>query len=212
MIAALGRATVAAVLLAALGAWVAAPGIGRAGTPGAPPERFVTDLAAHVVAALRDRSVDEAQRLARVDRLTAGAFELDRAARIALGRYWKTAPDAERREFAALFKDYVLTSYGRRFHQFADRTFRVAGVAPAGDDVVVGSLVEGGATPIRLDWRLTATESGWRVLDIAVEGVSLLVTFRNEFAAVIERSGGRLAGLLDELRHRVAAERAQLAG
>ena len=45
-----------------------------------------------------------------------------------------------------------------------------------------------------------------------VEGVSLLVTFRNEFAAVIERSGGRLAGLLDELRHRVAAERAQLAG
>ena len=74
------------------------------------------------------------------------------------------------------------------------------------------ALVEGGATPIRLDWRLTATESGWRVLDIVVEGVSLLVTFRNEFAAVIERSGGRLAGLLDELRHRVAAERAQLAG
>ena len=172
----------------------------------------MTDLAAHVVAALRDRSVDEARRLARVDRLTAGAFELDRAARIALGRHWKAAPDAERREFAALFKDYVLTSYGRRFHQFADRTFRVAGVAPAGDDVVVGSLIEGGATPIRLDWRLTATELGWRVLDIVVEGVSLLVTFRNEFAAVIERSGGRLAGLLDELRHRVAAERAQLAG
>ena len=50
------------------------------------------------------------------------------------------------------------------------------------------------------------------MLDVAVEGVSLLVTFRNEFAAVIERSGGRIAGLLDELRQRVAAERAQLAG
>jgi phospholipid transport system substrate-binding protein len=50
------------------------------------------------------------------------------------------------------------------------------------------------------------------VLDVLVEGVSLLVTFRNEFAAVIERHGGRVAGLLDELRQRVAAERAQLAG
>ena len=107
-----------------------------AGAPSVPPEQFVAELAGQVVAALRDRSVDEAQRLARVDRLTAGAFDLDRTARIALGRYWKTAPEAERQEFAALFKDYVLTSYGRRFHQFADRTFRVAGVAPAGEDVV----------------------------------------------------------------------------
>ena len=208
MIAVWGRRALAVGL-----AWVAGRRQWRtAGAPSVQPEQFVAELASQVVAALRDRSVDEAQRLGRVDRLTAGAFDLDRTARIALGRYWKTAPEAERQEFAALFKDYVLTSYGRRFRQFADRTFRVAGVAPAGEDVVVGSLVEGGATPIRLDWRLTATESGWRVLDIVVEGVSLLVTFRNEFAAVIERSGGRLAGLLDELRHRVAAERAQLAG
>ena len=77
---------------------------------------------------------------------------------------------------------------------------------------MVGTLVEGGATPIRLDWRLTATESGWRVLDIVVEGVSLLVTFRNEFAAVIERHGGQVEGLLMELRQRVAAERALLTG
>ena len=44
-----------------------------------------------------------------------------------------------------------------------------------------------------------------------VEGVSLLITYRNEFATVIEQSGGRLTGLIDELRGRVAAERAQLA-
>ena len=140
--------------------------------------------------------------------LTAGAFDLDRTARIALGRYWKAAAQAERREFANLFKAYVLTSYGRRFHQFAGRTFRVAGVTPAQEDVFVESRVEGGATPIRLDWRLTATEGGWRVLDVSVEGVSLLLTFRNEFVAVIERSGGQLGGLIAELRNRVAAERA----
>ena len=212
MIADWGRRALASALVVVLWTW---PGCGegaRAGTPSMRPEQFVADLAGQVVATLRDGSVGEAQRLRRVDQLTAGAFDLERSARIALGRYWKSAADAERQEFAALFKDYVLTSYGRRFHQFADRTFRVEGVAPVGEDVMVGTLVEGGATPIRLDWRLAATEEGWRVLDIVVEGVSLLVTFRNEFAAVIERSGGMLSGLLDELRSRVAAERAQLSG
>jgi phospholipid transport system substrate-binding protein len=180
--------------------------------PAEPPELFVAELAGRVMAALRDPSLDDRQRLVRVDALTAGSFDLDRTARIALGRYWRTAPEAQRDEFAALFKEYVLTSYGRRFHQFADRTFKVTGSALAGDDTVVASLVEGGSTPIRLDWRLATTSGGWRVLDLMVEGVSLLVTFRNEFAAVIERHGGQLGGLLAELRLRVAAERAQLAG
>lgn len=176
------------------------------------PERFVAELAAEVIAALKDPALGERARLDRVDALTARAFDLERTARIALGRFWKGASEADRREFARLFKAYVLTSYGRRFHMFADRSFAVIGAKPAQDDVLVESRVEGGATPIRLDWRLVATPAGWRVLDVSVEGVSLLLTFRNEFAAVIERSGGELAGLLDELRHRVAAEQAQLAG
>ena len=65
-----------------------------------PPERFVADLAAAVIAALRDPTMSERARLVRVDELTAGAFDLERTARIALGRFWKTASDAERSEFA----------------------------------------------------------------------------------------------------------------
>ncbi|MFL5336523.1 MAG: phospholipid-binding protein MlaC [Geminicoccaceae bacterium] len=176
------------------------------------PEHFVADLAAEVIAVLKNPAASERVRLDRVDALTAGAFDLERTARVALGRFWKSASEAERREFAGLFKAYVLTSYGRRFRLFADRSFTVMGARPAQDGVLVESRVDGGATPIRLDWRLTATPTSWRVLDISVEGVSLLFTFRNEFAAVIERSGGQLAGLIDELRNRVAAEQAQLAG
>jgi phospholipid transport system substrate-binding protein len=175
-------------------------------------DSFVAELAQAIVAALRDPSLPEPKRLDRVDAVTTGAFDLERTARIALGRYWKAAAEAQRREFTSLFRCYVLTSYGRRFRAYADRTFRVTGARPAGEDMVVGSLVEGGPTPIRLDWRLAPAGEGWRVLDVAVEGVSLLVTFRNEFAAVIERHGGQVEGLLMELRQRVAAERALLTG
>jgi phospholipid transport system substrate-binding protein len=111
-----------------------------------------------------------------------------------------------------LFKAYVLASYARRFDGYADRKLRVVGAAPAGEGTLVESYLEGGAAPVRLDWRVAPAGDGWRVLDVVAEGVSLLVTYRGEFAAVIERSGGRLSGLIGELRARVAAERAPIAG
>jgi phospholipid transport system substrate-binding protein len=180
-----------------------------AGSPG----EFVQDFADRVLAALREPSLAPEQRLRRVDALVVEGFDLDRVARIALGRYWKAADEAQRREFTALFRAYVLTSYGRRFGEYGDRRLRVVGAAPAGEgDATVETHVEGGATPVRLDWRLARAGDGWRVLDLTVEGVSLLLTYRNEFAAVIEQGGGGLSGLIGELRTRVSAERAQLAG
>src|SRR4051812_47007435 len=159
------------------------------------PERFVAVLAAEVIAALKDPAVSDQARLERVDTLTAAAFDLERTARIALGRFWKGADEAERREFAGLFKAYVLTSYGRRFRMFADRSFTVIGANPAAqDDVLVESRVDGGPTPIRLDWRLTATPTGWRGFGISVEGGSLLLPLPNQFAARVERRGGPPAG------------------
>jgi phospholipid transport system substrate-binding protein len=171
-------------------------------------EVFVSDLARRVVAALRDPEHDEFRRLQEVERVTRGAFDLDRTARIALGRYWKTATEEQRAAFVSLFKDHVLVSYGRRFHDYADRSFRITGVRPSGDDITVESSVEGGPTAIQLDWRIGRAGQDWRVRDVAVEGVSLLLAYRHEFAAVIERHGGSVDGLLDELRRRVASERA----
>ncbi len=167
-------------------------------------DQFVRVFAAQILEVIGDRSQPQAERMRRVEVVAADRFDLDRIARIALGRFWKTAPDGERQEFSALFKAYVMTSYGRRFDEFAQRRLRVVAATPAGDDIMVESYVEGGSTPIRLDWRLTPTADGWRILDLMVEGVSLVLTYRNEFAALIERGGGQLQGLIAELRGRVA--------
>jgi phospholipid transport system substrate-binding protein len=188
------------------------PGAVAAAADGEGPEAFVRDFAGQVLALLRDPSLAPAKRLRAVDALVVRGLDLDRIARIALGRHWKLAAEAERQEFAALFKAYVLTSYGRRFEAYADRRLRVAAAVPTGDDVSVESYLEGGTSPVRLDWRLARSGDGWCVLDVMVEGVSLLLTYRNEFATVIERGGGQVAALLGELRTRVAQQRAQLAG
>lgn len=193
--------------LAALGAGARGPALGAVAAAAPTPEAFVRDFAAGVLAILRDPALSPPERLREIDRRVSAGFALDRIGRIALGRYWKAASAAEREEFLGLFKESVLASYGRRFGEYAERRLRVAATAPSGDQVSVESYLEGGREPIRLDWRLAAVGDGggWRVLDVTVEGISLLVTYRNEFAAVIERSGGRVSALIDELRGRAAA-------
>ena len=79
-------------LLIGLTLLVAAPWLGSSARAAeVAPERFVADLAAEVIAALKDPTASERARLERVDALTAGAFDLERTARIALGRFWKSA-------------------------------------------------------------------------------------------------------------------------
>lgn len=196
-------------LAAALGA-TSLPRPSLAGASAA--EAFVQGFADRVLATLRDRSIPAPQRLQAVDGLVEQGFALDRVARLALGRYWRSASESERREFSELFKAAVLASYSRRFDDYADRRLRVAGAAPAGEQVSVETYLEGGAAPVRLDWRVAELDGSWRVLDIVVEGVSLLVTYRNEFAAVIEQGGGQVAALIAELRTRAGGRAGRATG
>ena len=81
----------------------------------------------------------------------------------------------------------------------------VEGARLDGDgSAIVDSVVERkGAGRIGLKWQLRRGENGWRVIDLVVEGVSMAVTQRSEFVAVIRGQGG-IEGLLAALRKRTA--------
>lgn len=172
---------------------------------------FIHRFADTALATMRDRSRGREQQVRKLSVQMSSGFDLDRIAKLSLGRYWKAATPAEREQFVELFKLYILASYTKRFDEYASRELRVAGAAPAGEDAMVESYLLGGPAPVRLDWRLSPEGGSWRILDVMVEGVSLLLTYRNEFASVIEKGGGRVSALIAELRSRLAAERVALA-
>ena len=70
----------------------------------------------------------------------------------------------------------------------------------AGDMVVPARARRDGDAPVAIDWRVTPGPDGWRILDVIVEGVSLALTWRNEFDAVIDQRG--LDGLLQQMASR----------
>jgi phospholipid transport system substrate-binding protein len=62
-----------------------------------------------------------------------------------------------------------------------------------------------------VEWRLHGEAGAWRIVDLVIEGVSLALTLRSEYAAVIRAGGGKVEGLLSRLREQVAAADLQVA-
>ena len=199
-----GRRAATALVLALL--VLAAGPQGRALADGEPPEAFLDRFAQEGLEILTDTTSDEAQRQDKIRGLLTRYFDLPRAGRITLGRHWRRATEEERAEYGLLFKDYVVVSISRRMEGFAPDTLEIIGARTINDaETVVETRIDNpGSGAVRVNWSLVKTVESWRVLDVAIEGVSQVLTQRNEFDAVI-RAGGGMAALLERLREQTAA-------
>jgi phospholipid transport system substrate-binding protein len=170
-------------------------------------QRLVDEIIELVASSELERS-DAVQRLGRV---IDDEADLDRLGRMVLGQHWRTASEAERAEYQTLFRHLMLhrftgylSAYGAGIDARAkDELFEITGSSRQGEqDVVVHSLIRPPTRPpIRVDWRLRDRESKPVIIDIVVENVSLLITQRSEFGAVIAQGG--LPRLLSEMRARL---------
>ena len=150
------------------------------------------------------KKVPATERLTRFRQLFQADFDGPGIARFVLGRYWRSASEQEQQEFLKLFEDYVVFVYGTRLSSFNGEKFRVKGSRPEGNGVVVATdiLNPGGEPPIRVDWRLISDNGAFKINDVIIEGISMLVTQRSEFASIIQRHGGQVGGLLALMRER----------
>jgi phospholipid transport system substrate-binding protein len=184
-------------------------GAGAAAPPAATAEEVVRRLVDQVWRMLAEGGIENVDRdhlLAVVDE---GA-DLSLLGLLVLGRYWRQANPRQRTEYLRLFRHYVFQTFVQRLRQYVgsdlgyvSERFQVIASRRVGErDVLVQSRVAPPAgQPVRVDWRLRDAAEEPVIIDLIVEGVSLLVTQRSEFAAVLERGG--IDGLLSELRARV---------
>lgn len=177
----------------------------------APPDGardFIEVLSNKAVAVIADRSMDEKKRMRELHRLFVFGFDTRTIGRFVLGQYWRAADEKQRGEYLRLYEDFVVRSYTQRLGEDAGERLVVKGVrvAGGGEDVFVASeIVRSSGPSLRIDWRVRPREKGYKIVDVVVEGVSMLITQRDEFASVIRSSGGKLEGLLVALRRRTTA-------
>ncbi|MFC7333521.1 MlaC/ttg2D family ABC transporter substrate-binding protein [Rhodocista pekingensis] len=165
---------------------------------------FVESLGDRAIAVLADPKVTDAQAVEEFRRLLNENFDVTTIGRFVLGRYWNTASEAQRQEYMKLFERMIVEVYAQRFNQYAGETFEVTGSRADGtkDAIVSSQVLRPNGPPVKVDWRVRARDGGYRIVDVVVEGVSMSVTQRSEFASVIESNGGNIDALLDALRKR----------
>jgi phospholipid transport system substrate-binding protein len=167
-------------------------------------QQMIQEVGTQVLAILRDQGLDNRQKFERLVALLDGPIDLELIARLILGRHWRSASEVQRTEYLQLFRAFALDNLASRLHVYDGQDFEIVGAQAVDErDAVVATRVTGGSRPpLKVDWRVRERDDGHLVaIDVIVEGVSLIVTQRSEFSAVIERRG--MDGLLAELRQRV---------
>jgi phospholipid transport system substrate-binding protein len=189
----------ALVLIAAVGAAVPRNAAAQDATA------FVRTLGTEAIQVLGP-SVSPAQRLVRFRQLFHNDFDVPGIGQFVLGRYWRTATPPQQQEFLQLFQEYVVQAYASRLGPYGGEPFRVLGSRRGGEETVVSSeVVRSGGGPIQIDWYLINAGGQFKITDVYVGGVSMKVTQRDEFSAIIQHDGGRIDGLLARLRQKTAA-------
>ena len=170
------------------------------------PSRFIARLAEQAVTKLTGPGITPAERNNRFRTMFRDGFDGKGIARFALGRYTRVATEAELAEYYRLFEELIVQTYANRFASYAGESLRVTGSRPGpdGDTIVTSELLRSNAAPVQVQWRVHRDGSGQKVSDIQVEGVSMIQTHRDDFAAAIQRGGGKVEALLATLRSKTA--------
>lgn len=157
-----------------------------------------------------DGQKDE-QQLEKLTQLLKQAIDLDVTGRLILAKNWRRASEEQREVYLDLFRPYALDSLASKIRassaEIPLKTFDIVKDKVVGkkDVLVSTNLYWPGYPPYRLDWRLRSQDDGsFQAIDVSVEGISMVVSQRAEFASVIERRG--LDGLLDRMRDQVGRQ------
>ncbi len=164
---------------------------------------FIENLAEEGLSFLENKSLSSEQKKDAFRKVLKNNFDMKPIGRFALGRYWRTSSKKQRNEYLNLFEKMVVDVYSRRFSDYNGEGFVVLSSRPQGksDAIVLSQIIPDNGSKVNVEWRVRKKKDGsLKVVDIIVEGVSMSLTQRSDFASVIQRGGGNLDVLLAHLR------------
>jgi phospholipid transport system substrate-binding protein len=164
--------------------------------PGLEPDAMVRSVVSDVLAILKstptgDRESRE-KALALAKEKILPHIDFERMTRLAVGRAWRSADTRQRQELVAQFGSLITRVYSAAIDDYSGQDIQVDPLnrAPGADDVIVRShFRKTGAPPVEVNYAMWKTAEGWKVYDITVENVSLVITYRSQFGEEISRSG-----------------------
>ena len=164
------------------------------------PAEFIQGLADEAISVLSDQqgTIDEREQKFRA--VLRDDFAMKKIGRFAIGKYWRSMSTEQKRVYQKLFEEWILKTYSIRFGGYSGESVKVIRTFKAGaKDVFVRTQIDSSKRrSLKVDWRVRRIDQRFKIIDVVVEGVSMLVTQRAEFSAVLRQRG--IDGLITILR------------
>jgi phospholipid transport system substrate-binding protein len=174
------------------------------------PEELVKKVTSEVMEALKnDKQLAQGDRQRAIklaEEKVLPHVDFEESTRLAVGRAWAKATPEQKKRLTQEFRNMLLRTYSNAIQPYEGQQMKVMPVRmkPGDTEVTVqNQFMRGGAQPVKIDYSMRKADQGWKIYDIVVEGVSLVLTYRSEFDAVVKQEG--IDGLIKRLAQKNTA-------
>jgi phospholipid transport system substrate-binding protein len=164
-------------------------------------QTLVASLSQELIALLRSGR-SEGQLYADFERMLARYGDMPVVAASALGPAWRSAGPAEKSAFVATFQAYLARKYGAQFRDYQDASIEIIRTRDGGKSgvLVETAVSRPGRDPFRVEWQVSERGGSPKVVNLIIEGVSMLTNERAEVGAMLEASGGDIDRLVARMK------------
>ncbi|OGA56636.1 MAG: hypothetical protein A3G81_10225 [Betaproteobacteria bacterium RIFCSPLOWO2_12_FULL_65_14] len=168
------------------------------------PEELVKKVTDEVLAAVKsDKQLaagDKQKALKLAEEKILPLIDFEEATRLAVGRAWREASPEQKKKLVGEFRSMLVRTYSNAIDAYQGQTMKVlpSRHKPGDSEATVrNQYIRPGGKPVPIDYQMRKTDQGWKIYDITVEGISLVLTYRSEFDAVVKQQG--IDGLIKRL-------------
>ena len=166
---------------------------------------FIESLGQEVLTKIASKNITEKQREKNFRELYTRAFDNNYISQFVLGRHWKKINKKTQEEFVKSFNEYLIMIYAPKFKGWSGKFKTIGSQVENNMYVVAMQLVTNSNSPtsLNLDWRMILKNKEFKILDVNIDGVSMLVTQRAEFSSVIKNHPLGVKGLIKQMNDKV---------
>ena len=165
------------------------------------PKEIVQTTAQTAFDILNNSELGSKEKIEKLEQLFLSTVDYPTITRLVLGRNWRMLTEAQLEAFSDAFKRHLSTTYGRNLDNYTKLEIEVVGEReePRGDRTIKTKINRPNAEGVLVDYRMRNRDNDWKIIDVIIEGVSMVSNFRSQFQEVISNGGpDRLIELLKE--------------
>ena len=169
-----------------------------------PEEEFVKTFSDSAISILSNTDISEEEKSEKFTSIVMSSIDLNLISKFVLSRAWKNATDDQKERYLKSFKTYFINSYANRLNQYSGEKVKIIGSEVKGKYTIVDSHIvrEGTDTlQINLKWRILNRDGDIRIIDLNIEGISLIIAQREEFQSFLANNNSDLNKLILKLEN-----------